>query len=150
MKNKTLFGYFILSGVFLIFDRFFKLATTSYFKKELLVNKYFGWEPFLNTGAAFGIPMPRLVVVPMTFLIMGAVWYFYLLNKKSSSGNTVSIKVGMALIYAGAFSNLFDRIIFNYTIDYIRIFNGVINFADIFIVAGFVLYFSGLSEDSKE
>jgi lipoprotein signal peptidase len=119
--------------------------------KELLLHKYFGWDPFLNKGVAFGIQIPRFVVVILTVFILTAVIYFFKLNERVSGGkNDTRLKLGLALIFAGAISNLFDRLIFNYTIDYIRILNGVINFADIFIVAGFVLYFSGLSEEAPK
>jgi lipoprotein signal peptidase len=150
MKFKTLFGYTILGGVFLLFDRVLKWFATSIWNKEHLLYKYFGWDPFLNRGVAFSIQIPRSVVVTLTAVILVAVVYFFTMNRKANGKADPKISLGMVLILSGGFSNLFDRLVFNYTIDYIRVLNGVINFADIFIVLGFVLYFSGLNQDTPK
>ena len=44
-------------------------------------------------------------------------------------------------VLAGALSNLIDRIVYGHTVDYVLIFTGVINLADVMIVGGFVVYF---------
>ena len=45
------------------------------------------------------------------------------------------------LVFTGALSNLIDRMVYGYTVDYFLILTGVINLADVMIVAGFVIYF---------
>jgi len=37
-------------------------------------------------------------------------------------------------------SNFFDRLAYRQTIDYLRLFTGVVNLADALIVVGFVVY----------
>ena len=43
------------------------------------------------------------------------------------------------LIIGGAVSNYIDRVLFGFTIDYIRLFTGVINIGDIMIIIGAIL-----------
>ncbi|MFA6105569.1 MAG: signal peptidase II [Patescibacteria group bacterium] len=151
MYFKTLFRYVLLGGVFLISDRFLKWQAAHNWIQPLLIGKNFGWEPFYNKGIAFGIVMPKFVVVALTVFIIAAVLYFFYLNEKTpSDGKDRRLKFGLVLILVGAFSNLADRLVYNHTIDYIRIFNGVINLADIFIVVGFVLYFSSLKQENTK
>ena len=54
----------------------------------------------------------------------------------------------MALIgiLLGAISNFLDRIIYGRTVDYLLIFTGVINIADVMIALGFVVYWMNKSE----
>ena len=146
MRSKTLFGYIFLCGVFLFLDRLLKWsATLGPLVKTHLLNPYFGWEPFFNKGIAFGIPVARPLVFVLTIFIIGSVLYFYYQNEKSpGAGGGAGLRTGLALVLAGAISNLVDRIIYGHTIDYVRIFTGVINLADVFIVTGFILYFSSL------
>ena len=49
--------------------------------------------------------------------------------------------LSLILIISGALSNFIDRILIGATIDYIRIFTGVINLADVMIVVGASLLF---------
>jgi lipoprotein signal peptidase len=49
-------------------------------------------------------------------------------------------------IIAGAVSNVIDRFIYGFTIDYIRIFTSILNCADILIIIGALL----LMKRSKE
>lgn len=151
MQAKTLFGYISLSGVFLFLDRVLKWIAVTAIDREFLLSKNFGWDPFLNEGIAFGIRVPQLIVVLLTLIIIGAVLYFYYLNEKAAQNKgDKKILLGLALILSGALSNLFDRLAYDYTIDYIRVFTGVINLADIFIVLGFVLYFSSLNQEAPK
>ena len=116
-----------------------------------LIGKYFGWEPFFNKGIAFGIVMPKIIVVMLTLFIIASVVYFYILNEKTPADTKDSrLKTGLMLILIGALSNLADRLIYDHTIDYFRLFTSVINLADIFIVVGFVLYFSSLKQESAK
>ena len=55
-------------------------------------------------------------------------------NTEHEARNTCLLS--LILIISGALSNFIDRILFGATIDYIRIFTGVINLADVMIVVG--------------
>ena len=56
---------------------------------------------------------------------------------------------GYALIFFGALSNLFDRLLYHHTVDYLLIFTAVINLADVMIVGGFVIYFLMIKSEAR-
>lgn len=145
MKAQAPFSLIALNGVFLFLDRFLKWQSTHEWNEIRNVSDYLGWEPFLNKGIAFGIPMPLVLIVLMTVSIVAVVLYLfnYHLRNSPQSFHFSSI-LGLSLIITGAVSNLVDRVYFGYTIDYFRVLNGVINMADLYILSGFVLYFSSL------
>lgn len=93
---------------------------------------------FTNLNIAFGLPLPQAVIIILTVLILiflGLVWSFNL-----SKLNFLNV-FGLSLVILGALSNLLDRLIFGYVIDYINIFIWpVFNLADAMIVAGLIIY----------
>ena len=104
-----------------------------YFFKGLLQISF-----FTNINIAFGLPLPQLVIIILTFLLLialGFIWWLDLWR-----GNFLSL-LGLSLIILGALSNLLDRLIFGYVIDYINIFIWpVFNLADAMIVVGIIFY----------
>lgn len=105
-----------------------------------LIKPWLGWEFFQNPGVAFGIPIPGWVMTIITPPIVLAL--VALLNKKYSEPKTTSREIwGLLLIIFGATSNFIDRLLLNYTADYIRILYSVINIADIMIVCGLFCLF---------
>lgn len=137
-----------ISGGFFIIDRFLKWATLHIWSQPNLVNNYFGWEPFLNPGIAFGIPIPNKIVILITFPILGILLSSAWTQVKKIALQPLSFKdpsfqslFGFILIFFGALSNLIDRIAIQHTVDYLLIFTGIVNLADALIVAGFALYF---------
>ncbi|MCL5795760.1 MAG: signal peptidase II [Patescibacteria group bacterium] len=96
--------------------------------------------PFLisaNFGVLFGwVHQPVLKVLVILTGLLVLVWLITKTNFQEF-GN----QLALALILAGAISNIIDRIIFGYVLDYINIgFWPVFNLADIFIFAGIILY----------
>lgn len=132
MKKKVHVIISIISGLFLILDQWLKFFASSnpYFTKYL-IDPWLGWSYFKNPGIAFGIPVPQVVIIPITLIILiSAFWY--LLHKEKNTLSTLYI----ILIIFGAISNLIDRILFSATIDYLRIITSVINLADVMIIVG--------------
>ncbi len=126
----------ILSGVFgIVLDQLLKYgARTNPESRHYVIERMLGWEYFENTGIAFGIPIPHIIVIPLTVVIISAGIYYV---KKSK---TDSVRLFAAsLIIAGALSNLIDRITFGFTIDYIRIITSIINLADVMVIVGVLL-----------
>lgn len=125
----------LLCGLFLLSDQILKwISLNLWLEKKLLIGG-FGWYPFKNYGVSFGIPLPNWLVilfsVPVLFLII------FLLKK----AEIVLQQYALYLIIFGAISNLFDRVYYKFTADYLLILTGVINIGDMMIVAGFILYF---------
>ena len=127
---------FFISGLFFISDRIFKFLAQCCFTKPKLITELFGWYPFNNLGVAFGVSLPLALVIPISILIL-LLFVFILLH---STQRTFLHLLGIALIISGAASNLIDRVLFKYVVDYLLILTGVINLADILVVVGFVLF----------
>lgn len=96
------------------------------------IDPWLGWEYFANTGIAFSLPFPQLLLIGITPLIL--LWFFIVLKKQAKQSPLLLF--ALCLIMFGAVSNLIDRMLFNVTIDYIRIATGILNIADIMIAAG--------------
>lgn len=123
----------LVSGSFLFLDQLFKsIARTNPFYTYYLFKPWIGWEYFENPGIAFGIPVPQFLIViltPISIVLLVAWW----MKKKQKN---FFCYLGTTLIIAGAISNLIDRMLFSFTVDYLRIFTSVMNVADMIIVIG--------------
>lgn len=130
-------------GVFLLIDQLLKWQALYNWNAPKVWRGVLGWQPFLNPGVAFGIPIPSYLVLLFTIPIIAIIIYLsqqQLSRLSPTSENRASIFTALLLILTGAVSNLIDRLTFAHTIDYILIFTAVINIADILIVAGFLVY----------
>jgi len=129
---------FILGGFFFILDRFLKYTIfLNQNHPHYIWKPWIGWEYFANSGVAFGIPIPwfaSFLYTPLIFL--GLILYY----KKKKKPN-VFLQIAYIFIFFGAASNLIDRIVYHFTIDYFRIFTSILNIADIMIVIGAFLFF---------
>lgn len=103
---------------------------------------------FTNVNIAFGIPVPQILIIILTFIALialGFLWWSNLIKL-----NILSL-LSLSLIILGALSNLLDRLIFGYVIDYINIFIWpVFNLADSLIVIGVILYFINIFFNKKK
>lgn len=129
-----------MSGLFfIVFDQILKfIARTNPTSTYYIWKPWLGWEYFPNTGVAFSIPFPYPLLIIATPLIL--IWFVIQIRKHQT---TTLFNTGMIFIIAGAVSNLIDRMLFNFTIDYIRIFTSIFNLADVAIVAGAICCFFG-------
>lgn len=100
------------------------------------LNPVFSKELYRNYNFAFSLELPVVIMFAIYFLLVtGLVLYFIRRQDK-----TTSLKLAVALILAGALSNIFDRLILGYARDFIAVFWGnIFNLADIFIVLGVLL-----------
>ena len=92
-----------------------------------------------NTGAAFGIFAGNtgLLSIVTGIIIFAIIAYMIFFRNKISMAETVSI----ALIAGGGISNLYERLVYGYVIDYINIqILPVFNVADMCVTVGCVLF----------
>lgn len=126
----------VISGFFFVLDQISKhIARTNPTDTFHIVKNFFGWEYFGNPGIAFSLPFPNTLLIigtPIILLLLLA----YLGKKKPLTDRTF---FAASLIFFGAISNLIDRILFELTVDYLRIFTSVINIADLMIILGTLL-----------
>lgn len=106
---------------------------------QIIKRWIFLYRPYLiyeNKGIFFGYVNNRILIVLM--LILGLFALGYLLFNKNK---TKRVLFFLIFITAGAFSNIVDRIIYGYVIDYFNFFKlNYFNLADIYILTGAILY----------
>jgi len=138
MKSSKARLVIILSGgLFLLLDQFLKWQAAHLWSKPVLLLPYFGWQPYLNRGAAFSLPVSNLVVALFTAPMICLVAYLSYRNYKK---NILPALLGWSLVLAGAISNLVDRIFYGHVIDYFLVATGIINIGDVLIVGGLIIF----------
>lgn len=91
-----------------------------------------------NTGSAFGLGSGNtLTIIVSNFIVLGIVIKF-MVNQFERIDRLTRIMLCMVL--AGGISNLLDRIIRGFVVDYIAVVNfPVFNLADVYIVLGWII-----------
>ncbi len=133
-KNKD--HLILLGGLFLfLLDQFLKYL--AYFNQNFtfLLKDLIGWEFYANKGIAFSLPFPNFILIIFTPIAIFIMIAYYLKIKKEDDLK----KLAALLIILGAASNFIDRLMYGITIDYFRVLTGIVNIADIMIVAGVLL-----------
>ncbi len=132
-KYSHVFLIYSIGGLLFFLDRILKhLAYTNQETNYLFIKNIIGWEYFGNTGIAFSIPLPQIILLLFTPVLL------FLLYKYIKPTNFYC-KLGLLLIILGALSNYIDRVLFNITIDYLRLFTSIFNIADIMVLSGILV-----------
>lgn len=127
-KNENLFKSVFVFLFLVVFDQ---------------VSKFYSSNVFNNFNFAFSLPVPKVLM----YLIYAVVLFFALKYFLKNYTNFSRLSFfSWTLIFAGAFSNLGERIYLGYVRDFIYVWSGVLNFADFYIILGvlLLLLFSGL------
>jgi len=98
-----------------------------------------------NQNLAFGLPLPQILIIVLAVIILIVLCYLWWLTLLK--GKMIQL-LAVSLIIMGALSNLLDRLLFGYVIDYINIFFWpakdlawpIFNLADAMIVIGVGIY----------
>lgn len=151
MKDKKINFLIIITIIAILLDQTIKIIITNkLFNSSILVIPHVLKLTYTqNTGAAFGIGSNSTsMVVAVNVVIIGLIIYFIFSKKEEISR---LILIALHLIVAGGISNLIDRIIRGFVIDYIDISPliryPVFNLADIFIVVGCIIIAISLIKD---
>jgi signal peptidase II len=167
LENKNLFGpeegfgmEIIIFAVVMILDQ-----GTKYMARLHLMNAPGGTVPVFegvfhltyrqNTGAAFSILSNyRWVLVAVTLIACSCIVYYLYTHRNLK----LFLRIGLALVLAGALGNLVDRAFVGYVVDFFdfRLINfAVFNVADCAIVSGcimtgiYLLFMEGKHEQHK-
>lgn len=139
-KKHILICYPIIFVLF-IFDQITKLIFTGIYTP--LISNVISIHYSQNTGAAWSIFSGNVVILAIVSSIFVAILIVF--SHKFKEKNAF-YSVSYALIIAGAFGNLFDRIVFGYVRDFIKAdfitFTDfpIFNLADSFLVLGVVMF----------
>lgn len=91
-----------------------------------------------NAGAAFGIFSGRRILLIVISVLFIAVMIAFLFKKLSQKFLNPLCIICICLIIGGGISNLIERLLYGYVIDYINIsfFSPIFNLSDLFISLG--------------
>lgn len=94
-----------------------------------------------NYNIAFSLPLPLALIV--FFVVSALIFLSFIWWVNLTSGNW-KLLLATSLIIVGAVSNLLDRVILGYVVDYVNIFVWpIFNLADCLIVIGVLIYLAG-------
>lgn len=144
MKNKK--NYIIVALIILaiiILDQVIKIVMINQNNEITILDKVLTLNYSENTGIAFGIGNGNLIGVILTDILVISILLRFLIRQIENM-NLMS-RISLSFIIAGGISNFIDRILRGKVIDYIDISQMVSNFpifniADIFIIAGFIIF----------
>lgn len=139
MYFKILFRTVFIASILVTFDRTLKLLAVNYNGFFVIGTMAFGasFGMVKNFGIAFSIKAPLIAVVLFSmFILIYLLWALYSGYRHMPKFQNIIF----GLIIAGGLSNIFDRLIYGYVIDYWSIFlfgkSLAFNLADIMIVIG--------------
>jgi len=114
---------------------FFLLIAADQAKKLIVLSHPEQYSIFKNDHFAFSLNVPTVAMYFIYIVLLCAlvIWFG---QKKYKQAVT---KLGFVFILAGALSNIGERIIRGYVVDFIHIHTGVLNAADFYILAGILL-----------
>lgn len=108
------------------------------------------WAYAENTGAAFSMLSGRsLLLIALSIVLVAALMVYLIRHPEKTSG----MRYGFWMIIAGGVGNLYDRIVYGFVVDFIRldfINFAIFNPADVFICLGAgIAAVSALVNDAK-
>ncbi len=112
---------------------FFSLIFTDQFTKNF---DWFGIKVFRNYFFAFSLPVPVFLMYFIYAVVLVGIFGYF---KNYFVKIPLIQKIAWVLILAGGLSNIVERVIFGYVVDWVYLFNGVFNLADFYIIAGILL-----------
>ena len=127
---------------------FIKNNISEFFKVDTII-PFFKITHVKNYGAALGIlNSSRWILVAITAAFI--IYFLYLIIIKKIKNKLFVLSA--AFIVGGGISNLFDRVLYGYVIDYLSVsfFPPICNLADYFISAGVVLLSAYVFKPAKK
>lgn len=138
-KQKVFRKIFLIVLIFLLIDQITKFAFVN--KDIIIIPEILKFHTVQNRGGAFGIGQNST----FSFIVANIIVLGIIIKFVSMQANQIDKKTGfaIAMVLAGGFGNLIDRLFKGYVVDFIDI-SGLINFpnfniADILIVLGWIL-----------
>lgn len=136
--SKKIYWFLVPATLVVIFDEWIKSYALSHFPSEntFTESSIVALAVHKNWGLAFDIPFRRSLILLVSFII-GA----FLIDMIVKNLHThKKIAFSCCLILIGAMGNIFDRIYYGFTVDYLIFFGrSALNLCDVLIISGVVL-----------
>jgi len=104
------------------------------------LTKLFAKNIFRNQNFAFSLPLPIWLMYVIYFLVLAGITAYV---KKNSGSLSLRQSLAWVCIFAGALSNVIERMSLGYVRDWVYIWTGVFNLADGFIILGILILMFG-------
>jgi len=136
-KSRFLINTIFLTLPFILVDSFTKIyAIREKDNIYCMIKDVFCFKYRENTGIAFSIPIPILIITILNILLLGLI--LKLANDELKKNRFTLVAI--SLIVAGGIGNLIDRFARGFVVDFISIFNfPIFNVADICISLGVLI-----------
>lgn len=137
-KNSILknIAIIVIIAIFFILDRYLKYLAINLNESVPLIKNFFSFTFVENKNIAFSIPLPETLILTLStsVIIILFIFIIHLLSKKKTLDYE---SLPLTLIIFGAISNMVDRYLYGYVIDYLYLKNfTVFNLADALISIG--------------
>jgi len=138
-NKKKMAIFFGVAIFFVVLDRFFKSLALKLSGGELeILSNWLRFAFVKNYNIALSLPLHGTLIMFLAVTLTMLVAYYFLLFIKKED---VIGAFCMLLIALGAISNLVDRILYGFVIDYFDIkFFSVLNLADVMITTGVFIF----------
>lgn len=126
------------TGLIVLFDVWMKrMAVQSFPREEQLIQpSFFDLAVHKNYGIAFDIPFRIPIVIVLTIIVLGILVRFAIKHWQIQP----QVSAAVWIIILGSLGNLFDRIYYGFTVDYLIFFSrSAVNLSDAIIVTGVLL-----------
>jgi len=130
--------YFYITLIFtIVLDTVSKLSAKNYLTEEISLLWDFVFLRYVeNTGIAFSIQLPSLVLKTLTIVLIIGIFYYYKIEKKQFHNSKI-YDLAFWLILWGALWNAYERVFHEKVIDFLWVqYFSVMNLADIAISLG--------------
>ena len=133
---------FVIIILGILIDRMTKLWALESLRGNdaiIIIKNFFSFDYLENRGAAFGMLQGRvsLLTIVTSFVILGMIYYLIKYKPKSKI-----MALGLGMIISGAIGNLYDRVVYEYVVDFILLhykdvyYFPTFNIADMLVVCG--------------
>ena len=118
-------------------------SSLSPFQSKPVIQDFFHLTYVTNDGMAFGLSMPGGRSILLILSILLTIFIFWFLWQERN-GHAL-VRIGLALILAGAFGNLLDRVLYGKVVDFLDFMIGdfhwyIFNVADSSVTIGMILF----------
>ena len=118
-------------------------SSLSLYQSKPIIQDFFHLTYVTNDGMAFGLSMPGGRSILLILSILLTIFIFWFLWQERN-GHAL-VRIGLALILAGAFGNLLDRVLYGKVVDFLDFMIGdfhwyIFNVADSSVTIGMILF----------
>lgn len=133
MKNKI----FLLTVIVLFFlDRYLKISAPSG-GDFFIIPRFFKFSFFANRAGAFSLPFSGIFIIIASAII---IFFLIIFASRAFQKRDNILFGGLMIIILGALSNLFDRVVYQFVIDYFYFWPiSYFNLADLMIGIGIII-----------